>query len=459
MARALGQCVVLGASIGGIVAARVVADHAERVLVVERDATTPRDASRKGVPHGCHAHGLLARGREALEELFPGWSAEMAARGAVFGNPGSGGRWIHGGHTMARVPSRSDGILASRPLVESTLVEQLARLPNVVLRRETDAVEVVADAERARVQGVRLRDRASGRDEVVSADLVVDALGRGSPTPKWLEALGYAPPEVEDVKVDVHYTTRIFARRTEDFGGDHFVIVGAVPPCRGVGVALAQEGDRFIVTLAGYLGDRAPTDLGGFRAYARALPAPDIGDYVETAEPVGDAMTASFPASRRRRYEKVARFPDGLLVFGDAFASFNPIYGQGMSVVALEALALGRCLASGTDGLAGRFFREVARIVDVPWGSVVLNDLRFPEVVAKRPPLASTLHAYIDRVYERAAHDEELALAVLDVVNLVREPSSLMAPRNLGRVLFPRPSAPRAAASGGRSENAGEAPR
>jgi 2-polyprenyl-6-methoxyphenol hydroxylase-like FAD-dependent oxidoreductase len=432
----VGQAVVLGGSIGGIVAARALAEHFKRVIVLERDAETPCDGVRKGVPQGRHAHGLLYRGREVFEELFPGWTDDVVARGGVFGDPGTQGRWIHGGHTMARAPGRSPALLASRPLIEGTLMRHLGKLANVTVRREVDVLGIAADGER--VSAVRTRARIDGREDVLEADLVVDALGRGSPTPKWLETMGVAAPAVDEVKIDVHYVTRLFARRPTDLDGDTFVIVGAVPPSRAAGVALAQEGDRFVVTLAGYLGERAPTDLDGFRAHARKLAAPDIADLVDHAEPIGDAVTATYPASRRRRYEKLSRFPEGLLVFGDAIATFNPIYGQGMSVAALEGLALRRCLARGGDRLWRRFFREAAKVVDVPWGTAVLNDLRFDGVEGRRAPFTSTLHRYLDRVYGCGVADPDIARAVLDVVNLAADPSSLMSPRILGRVLFRR---------------------
>ncbi len=438
MAHIEKTAIVLGGSIGGTLVARVLANHFERVIVLERDpVTTASGAPRKGAPQGRHAHGLLYRGREVFEELFPGFTDAVLARGGASDNPGLSGRWIHHGVMMARVPARSNGVLGSRPLIEETLRALLLAQhgTRVELRNEVDVLELVT-ADDGRVRGVKLRSRSNGTESTLAADLVVDALGRGSPMLRWLAALGYEAPPVEEVKVDVHYTTRSFVRRPNDLAGDAFVVTAPLPPNRGAGVVLAQENDRFIVTLMGYLGQRAPEDLEGFRAYARTLAAPDIGEFVAHAEPCDEPCVASFPASRRRRYEKLRRFPDGLLVFGDAIASFNPIYGQGMTVAAEEALALDRCLDRGAKDLARRFFSDVAKIVDVPWGSAVLNDLRFPEVKGPRSIVTSFLHRYLDRVYARGASDPVVSRVVLDVVNLVVPPPAVFAPSVLRRVVF-----------------------
>jgi hypothetical protein len=191
---------------------------------------------------------------------------------------------------------------------------------------------------------------------------------------------------------------------------------------------LAQEGDRWIVTLIGHFGQATPLDLNGFVEYARTLPAPYIYEVVRDSQPVSEPVSGRFPASVRYRYERLARFPDGFLVFGDAISSFNPIYGQGMSVAALEAIELAAALRKDSAGLARRFFRRVAKVVDMPWTISVGNDLRMPETVGPRNAGVNFINWYIAKLY-KAAHSERIpAMAFIEVANLLAPPPSVMRP-------------------------------
>jgi hypothetical protein len=190
------------------------------------------------------------------------------------------------------------------------------------------------------------------------------------------------------------------------------------------------------VTLNGYLGQRPPADPDGFVAFAADLPASDIFEVISDAEPLGEVLPARYPASVRRRYERLDRFPDGLLVTGDAVCGFNPVYGQGMSVAALEALALRECLAAGPAAeLARCFFTEVAGIVDIPWGIAVGGDLRFPGIQGPRTAKVRLVNAYLVRFHLAAATDPVLGRAFLRVVNLMDRPEGLLGPTIALRVL------------------------
>jgi len=287
------------------------------------------------------------------------------------------------------------------------------------------------------ILGSHVRD-PDGTERTLRADLVVDALGRGSPTPRWLGQHGYPDVASDEVRVDIRYTTRLFRRTPDALGGDLFVAAAATPPNLRVAALTAIDPQRFIVSLGGMMGERAPADLEGFRTYAWQLPTPDIAQFLERAEPIGDAVTIAFPASVRRHYERLHRFPERYLVLGDALASFNPIFGQGMTVAALEGLALADCLADGLEGLPRRFHVRAAKLVDIPWGTAVLNDLRFPEVAGRRSTLVRLLHRYLPRLYARGRTDPFIARKLLEVVNLQSPPSTLLSLRMLWRVLRPR---------------------
>ena len=317
----------------------------------------------------------------------------------------------------------------SRPFLEAIVRERVRQLPNVDFRDNQEIRSLLPGPGNSRVAGVQL-----GR-ETLLAGLVVDASGRGSHTPRWLEEMGYPKPVEERVGVALAYTTRCFRRRPGDMSGDVAIVIPPTPAGKRGGVMLAQEGARWTVTMISHFGAGAPADLNGFIEFSRSLPAPDIYEGIRGAEPLGEAAALRFPANVRRRYEKLKRFPLGYLVIGDAMSSFNPIYGQGMSVAALEALELQSALAEGKAELARRFFPRAAKAVDIPWSIAAGNDLRMPEATGRRTFAVKALNAYMAKLHRAAHHDPAVALAFHKVGNLLAPPSAVLDPRIAWRVL------------------------
>jgi len=289
-----------------------------------------------------------------------------------------------------------------------------------------------------RVTGVRVVDRAQSEpfEKPLEADLVVDAGGRGSRGLAWLESLGYARPAEEHIKMNLSYTTRVFRRLPEHAQGRSPVVILPSAGNRRGATMLAVEGSRWIVTQAGYLGDAAPPDLEGFIEFARSMDAPDCYDIIKTAEPLGEASQYKYPASQRRRFEKLTRFPEGFLVCGDALCSFNPIYGQGMTTAASEAALLDECLREGLPGIAQRFFQRASRLLDSPWSIAAGSDLAYPEVEGKRNPAMGLVGRYLDRLLLASREDAVLNVAFQRVTNLINPPASLFSPNIVLRVLF-----------------------
>lgn len=434
MERSGEHAIVIGASVGGLLAARALADFYTAVTVLERDRFPLDDTARKGVPQGNHTHGLLARGAEVFESFFPGYIHEVVTQsGGLLGDIAHDVRWM--GHNVELAATRSEliGLAASRPVLEGHLRRRLSSMPNVRIIERCSVRSLVSDAERKGITGVSVVIDGEPREDVC-ADLVVAATGRGSPVGRWLEQLGYAPAESEKIEIGMSYTTRKYRRRPSDLGGKLGLIVAGSAPTWRNGVLLAQEGDRWTVSTGGFLGDDAPDDDAGFLAYLATLPTREIHDVVARSEPLTDYHRYRYTASVRMRYEKLARFPDNLLVFGDALCSFNPIYGQGMSVAAQEALLLQQCLRDGADGLARRFFAAAEKIVDVPWNITVGNDLRHPRVEGSRTPLRRFINWYIGKLHLAATGDGTLTRAFLNVANLTEHPQSLLKPATAWRV-------------------------
>lgn len=430
------QAVVIGASMGGLLAARVLSNHFEQVTLLERDSFPAAGENRKGVPQGRHAHAVLAQGLTIMEKHFPGLIDRLVSLGADYGDVSELARWYHEGGCHQPTRSGINAINVSRPLLEAEVRARVLALPNVQAVEGCDVLGLLSTPDNGRVTGARIiRRKAGSAEESLMADLVVDASGRGSRTPAWLEGLGYERPLEEEVKVGLTYTSCQYRRKPEHIPGVNAVIMASSPENPRVGVLLSMEGNRWIVTVAGYLGVQATPDHAGMLEYTRGLDDPAIYQVIKDAEPLTEPATHKIPSNLRRRYDRLARFPPGYLVMGDALASFNPVYGQGMSVAALESAALDDCLAQGEDRLAERFFKQAGKIIDIPWSTAVGNDLRFPEVAGPRNGMVRFINWYIGKLHHAAHHDPVVSVAFLKVVNLVAPPPSVMKPGIMWRVL------------------------
>src|SRR5262245_18571769 len=268
---------VLGASMGGLLAARVLADAYRRVTIVERDPLPKSGLDRKGVPQGRHAHGLLPRGAQILDELFPGLLADLVAGGVPVLRAPREFRLFLGGHLLCQDGELGEPSYApSRPCLEAHVRGRVRALGNVSVRDRCEVAGVASTPARDRVTGVRVLP-AGGAEEILAADLVVDATGRGGRTPAWLTAFGYDPPAEERVRVDVKYASRYLRLPAGALGDEKLILIGTQPGGPPTGMALfAQEGDRWILTLAGYAGHHPPADDDGFLAFARSVAPPHV---------------------------------------------------------------------------------------------------------------------------------------------------------------------------------------
>jgi 2-polyprenyl-6-methoxyphenol hydroxylase-like FAD-dependent oxidoreductase len=442
VSRVTGEhAVVLGGSIAGLLAARVLTDHYRRVTLVERDVLPLAGEQRRGVPQSRHLHALQPSGRRILDELFEGFAAEMIGDGALTGDVLGNVRWILTGNKLAQADIGLPGLFSSRAFLEAHIRARVLALPNVTVRDGTDVLSLTTDGDR--ISGVRVmancrdsaaRETAHGDEETIAADLVVDATGRGSRTPIWLEQLGYERPEAERVEIDVWYATRMFRLRPGAMDKDLLVAVTPTATVRRSGVMALQEGDEALITLVGR-GEQPPLDGAGFEDYAATLALPDIAEALRGAEPLGEAVRFRFPASVRHRYERLSRVPDRLLVIGDAMCSFNPVYGQGMAVAATEAAELRDLLAGGTVPTPRTWFRRASSVIDTPWQVAVGADLADPTVPGKRSRMVKLVNAYLPKVHIAAAADASIAASLIRVMSMVDQPTRLFAPGLVLRVL------------------------
>ncbi len=412
----------------GLLAARVLSERFEQVVVIERDELGDAPAWRKGVPQGRHVHALMPAGARRLERWFPGLRDELVASGALLGDWGEVS-WHQAGGYRKEFRSGIEMIMASRPLIEHHVRRRVLALPHVSLREGASVHGVVLA--RSAVTGVILEG-----GEQIAADLVVDASGRSARSLKWLTDLGYDAPKTSAIRIDMGYATRV-VRPDSLAPRVPACSIPASPSLRG-GIAFPIEGGEWLVTLGWWHGDRAPSDDAGYLDFARGLSNPRIAQILETAEAVGEVMTHGMPASQRRHVERLRRVPGGLVLLGDAVCSFNPVYGQGMTSAAFQAESLAGTL-DRVRGTGPRFvrayYKRAGKAVEAPWQISAGGDFAFPQTTGPKAPLTDVMNVYLDRVFRASHTSRPVAQRVLEVTALLEPPTVLLRPRVVAAVL------------------------
>ncbi|MEZ5043006.1 MAG: hypothetical protein R2828_24130 [Saprospiraceae bacterium] len=438
------HAVIIGASMAGLMACRVLSDHFEQVTLIEKDLVKKEPESRKGQPHTRHLHGLLAHGFNIMQTYFPQLKEELTKGGAVVNDMGGNMRWFINGNYRARISFGQDGVLMSRPFLESLIRKAVLQRPNVRLLDQCAVKAPIFSEHKNSIIGLEyIRKTQSETPQQIFADLVVDASGRGSVTPRWLESMGYPRPSETTVGVKLGYASCIFKRDADRLENKEWVFItpGNNKETR-MGGAFPMEDNRWMVTLAGMSGDHPGDNMEAFLDFAKALPAKDVYEIVRKNEALTDVYLYKYPLSLRRHYEKLKTFPEGFLVIGDAICSFNPIYGQGMTVAAMEIQQLDGLLKErqgNLKGLARAFFKKAKKVVDIPWQTAVGEDFRFPGTEGTKPMGTDLINAYIERIHNASHHDEVVGKAFLKVMNLMHPPTSLFHPSIVWRTLFKKP--------------------
>ena len=428
--------VVIGAGMGGSAAAQAVSPYVEQVTVLERDDLPDEAAPRTGTPQDRHIHGLLPGGFEALEKLFPNFRADLERAGAV---KARGGRdvWMEraGFDPFPQRDLGYDMFGLSRPLLEHICRRCLAQEFNVKLQPHSRVkFELTVSPDQSAVVGVSFK-REGGRIETIAADLTVDASGRAAPTLALLEKVGRATPEVLEIGIDLAYSTALF-EIPDDVPSQWAGIMHLpnVPDSTRAGFLFPIENHRWLVALAGMHGDAPPGDIEGFLAFAKTLRTPTLYDAIKGAHLIGNIARYSFPSSVRRRFDKLERFPAiGLIQIADSICRFNPIFGQGMSVAAQEAVALGRLLerrlelSDPLDGLAEAFLSSIQELLESPW-AIAETDFAYEQTRGARPPDLARRLRRAAALIQLAAHDEAVHKLVFEVRSLLKPHSALRGP-------------------------------
>lgn len=437
------HALVIGGSLAGLFAARVLADYFETVTILDHDIFPATPDHRKGVPQSYHAHGLLATAFPILEQLFPSIMIDLRASGAATASNMVPLAIVSPKGLLPLPKNQGEFIAFSRPLLEWHVRDRVSARSEVHIIVNTEVTGLLATQDRKRVIGIKMRERGQeGRTTALYADLVVDASGRHSKAPQWLVELGYESPPVETINSNLRYASRFYAK-PEQFPAEwQSLIVSMRPPHENAGLILSVDHGRWHVTLGGMAGNVPPTDEEGFLQWARNLPDPSIYEALRIAQPLTSIRGYGTPENHLRHFERMHRWPTGFIVTGDAVCAFNPIYGQGMTVSALDAMILRRCLQeqkhSPIANFEQHFQQQLAPTTASAWLLATNQDLRWPTVKLRgaRPnPALRLLHSYLDLVLFSAVVDPEIAQAYFNVLILATAPRSLGSPRMVARVL------------------------
>ncbi|WP_051772375.1 FAD-dependent oxidoreductase [Saccharothrix sp. NRRL B-16314] len=433
------RAVVLGGSIAGLLAARVLSDHADEVIVVERDASDADGGPRAGVPQGSQVHALLPAGAVQLERWFPGFADDAIAGGAVVPRKdGSSDRFFMDGQVRIAPPVEQDWpvLITTRPYLEAEVRRRTLAVDNI--RFVTGRADgLLFDGER--VVGVKYVPEGATEAVTATGDFVVDAMGRSSRLGDWVEAAGWERPPMRRMPIKLNYATAMFAY--DEAISDLWSVIAQSSPGNGrrarIGGVLRVEGDRWIMLIAGYDDDRPSRDAADFVARCRNDFPAVFGDIAGQGRMLGDVVTYHQADSRRRDFHQVSRLPAGLAAAGDAIASFNPVYGQGMTSAALHASCLSTYLRSGPDlgEPAKAYFDRVAVVVDAAWQVSTFADLGLPHVHGPYPRGYRLIRWVSGQVFKASMTDGVTNERLTGVTTMLAHPNQLARPGTILRAL------------------------
>ena len=423
--------VVVGAGIAGLLAAAALSDVVGKVTIIEKDALPKTPEVRKGVPQGAHVHTLLGYAVKAMDKLIPGLMTDVYAAGAVKIRRNHD-IWFH--DAVGPTPIRDVGILTpsvTRPLLEHVTRQKVLALPNVHLRDATQMLDLEVD-ERSDIVGVRAE--TDGTSELILTDLVVECSGRGSKLTAWLSANGYGEVPAQRIKILMGYTSGFFRLPDDIATSSKACLMLAVPPGNRAAYLTPVDGNLWLATMYGRGRDTAPRDVDGFITWAKDLPHPVVHEILSQAELVSDLKTYKIPFGVWNRYDQMPRFPNGLLPMGEALASFNPMYGQGMSLAAGQALSLRDAISNGLDGnLAMRYFEGCNTLNGVGWSVMETRDFAYDCTSGERPPDLEDRWRAAKAIRRLAEVDPEVHALSVRVTHLLESPSVLTDPDIVAR--------------------------
>jgi 2-polyprenyl-6-methoxyphenol hydroxylase-like FAD-dependent oxidoreductase len=438
------HAIVIGGGMAGLLSAHILSKYFERVSLIERDHYPEEPIFRAGTPQGRHVHIMLVRGQQILEEFFPGIKNKLVAQGAIEGDFAADYIYRFPSGLSPRLPSRLRGYACSRPLLEWQVRREVIARERVHFIERHEIVNLLISSDGKTVTGVQMRERNDkplAEREIVdlTADLVVDASGRDSQVTRWFTALGYTAPPETVVNPFFGYSSRIYAPPADPERTWKGLVVQSDPPknLRG-GVIWPTEEGNWIVVLGGTVKDYPPTDEDGFLEFTKTIPDPLFYEVLKDAQPLSPIYGDRRTENRLRHFDSLTRLPERFVVLGDAVCAFNPVYGQGMTVAAMGAVALDESLRQqGLTGLPRHFQRKLAKITETPWQLATASDHKVPALEGMKPGWAARLtYRYFDGLVALLPTTPSISKTFSEVLHMVEPPTALFRPSIVARVLL-----------------------
>ncbi|MGH0429770.1 FAD-dependent monooxygenase [Bacillus hominis] len=435
------KAIVIGGSIAGKLIAKALSTSFKEVIILEAGEKWDGEASRKRVPQSNHPHVLLKGGEKAIEELFPTITNELIEAGSIVNNFTRDLKWHQFGLWKQSFTGEVHMIQQSRPMLESHIQKRIEQISNITTKYEMLVERLLIDENRNKVCGVKVKCLDIGVHEEVHADIVVDASGFGSKSIEWLREYNIEVQE-EKVRIDLFYATRLFKLKENEKLDCCNILMSPSFPENPYGVLIQTiEDDRYFVTFSGYANEKAPQTDDEFYNFAENLSIRHVIDFLNRAEAITDIKTYKIPFQVRRRFDLVTNMPEGLLIVGDAHCRFDPVFGQGVSVAAMEAHQLQQLL-QGRKKLdktfTQQFYKKAANIIQTPWEMTTTEISRHPQLKRELTMKQNFQLWYTKQIYRLSASDSDVYIRLVRVMNLIRSPFHLFHPKVVLAVLLNR---------------------
>ncbi|MGA5677629.1 FAD-dependent oxidoreductase [Bacillus cereus] len=435
------KAIVIGGSMAGKFAAKALSTSFKEVIIIEADERWDGKSSRKRVPQSNHPHVLLKGGENAIEELFPNITNELIEAGSIINNFTRDLKWHQFGLWKQPFIGEVHMIQQSRPLLEWHIQKRIHQISNITIKYETLVKGLLVDAKLNKVCGVKVKYLETNTQEEVHADLVVDASGFGSKSIEWLREYEIKVQE-EKVRIDLFYATKMFKLKENEELDCCNMLMSPSFPDNPYGVLIQTiEDNRYFVTFSGYANEKAPQTDDEFYDFAENLSISNVTDFLNKAEGITDIKTYKIPYQVRRRFDLVNNVPEGLLVIGDAQCRFDPVFGQGVSVAAMEAHQLQLLLQDRKEldkTFTQQFYKKAATIIETPWDMTTTEISRHPQLKRELTTKQKFQLWYTKQIYRLSASNSDVYIRLVRVMNLIRSPFHLFHPKVLLSVLLNR---------------------